>query len=426
MPDKQPGTTRRLPLSPRPLAAVVFLAITGAAAALLSATGEQLSVGILLGAWLGAFAVYVLYRFGFFAERVTLRLPGSAAAQVEKMRRTTGKARLRPSAEAAYLTAAEADETEGEVQPEDRVIGIEVDGHAIAYPLAALAVREVAHEVFNGRHVFVTWWPVTYAARAFVLDAPPGGGEPTLTPLRKTVLNSSVLLGPGAEQVVQFIGQAAGRKEPGETLRQIPVVSTNWRAWSAAFPHTEVMSLEGTPREDMFERYYITNRAGLHQQSAKNRRWHDKDTVLGVEVNGEAKAYPYPALIERPLIQEELGGEPVLIAHERISATAVAFSRRVDGQVLTFKGDSRNPRRPSAEPGEADTRRRIHYEPWFLVDEQTGSRWRAVSGVCVSGKLKGSCLPLLPAQTGFWFAWSRFYPNAQAVEPRAPAGGKGG
>jgi hypothetical protein len=186
------------------------------------------------------------------------------------------------------------------------------------------------------------------------------------------------------------------------------------------------LSLEGTPDVDMFERYYITDRAGLYQQAAKDRRWHDKDNVLGVEINGEAKAYPYPALIERPLIQEELGGEPVLIAHERISATAVAFCRRVDGQVLTFKGDSRNPRRPAAEPGETDIRRRIHYEPWFLVDDQTGSRWRAVSGECVSGKLKGSRLELLPGQTGFWFAWSRFYPNARVVEPRPSGGDKSG
>jgi hypothetical protein len=252
-----------------------------------------------------------------------------------------------------------------------------------------------------------------------VLDEP-GGSEPQLLDIMTMVLNSIVLQDSENEHIVQFPGQYVTGPRAGETLRQVPVVCTNWRAWSAAFPHTEVMSLQGTDAEDVFEHYYITNRAGLYQQSARDRRWHDKDTVLGVMVNGEAKAYPYPALIERPLVQEELGGEPVIVLQERISATAVAFSRRVDGQALTFKADSRNPRRPTAEPGETDIRRRIQYEPWWLVDEQTGSRWRAISGECVSGKLKGNRLEMLPSQTGFWFAWSRFYPHAQVMEPRSP------
>jgi hypothetical protein len=404
---------------------VIFLAATAGVFGLLWLTGERSPLSVLLGVWAGLFVAYTLFRFGYFAERAQLRLPGASGPSTEKMRRTSGKARLSPTAEARYLSVEEANREENEVQPEDRVIGIEAGGHAIAYPLAAMGVREVAHEVLDGQHVFVSWWPVTYSARAFVLDASERG-EPSLTTLRKTILNSSVLLGPGGSQVVQFLGQVVTGPDAGTALRQVPVISTNWRAWSQAFPHTEVMSLEGTPDVDMFERYYITERAGLYQQSAKDRRWHDKDTVLGVEINGQAKAYPYPALIERPLLQEELGGEPVLIAHERISATAVAFCRRVDGQVLTFKGDSRNPRRPTAEPGETDIRRRIHYEPWFLLDDQTGSRWRAVSGECVSGKLKGSRLELLPGQTGFWFAWSRFYPNAQVMEPRPSGEDKSG
>ena len=78
----------------------------------------------------------------------------------------------------------------------------------------------------------------------------------------------------------QFLGQVAAGPHAGLILQQIPAVTTNWRAWSNAYPHTEVMSKAGTPEIDIFLRYYITERAGLHQQSARDRRWHDKDTVL--------------------------------------------------------------------------------------------------------------------------------------------------
>lgn len=413
----------RIPLGPRGRAVAAFVVIAGGLFGLLALVGTDPAFAALLAVWGGLFGVFVLYRLAYFAETVPLLLPGTSAPYLERMRRTMGRQRLLPQGEPKYLTAREANAAESEVQAEDRVIGIEVAGHAIAYPLAAMSVREVAHEVLDGMHLFVSWWPVTYSARAFLVE-PAGAAEPELLPVRKTLLNSTVLMDGSGSEIVQFLGQAVSGPLTGQTLRQAPVVSTNWRAWSAAFPDTEVMSLEGTPGTDMFERYYITDRSGLYQQSSRDRRWHDKDTVLGVEVNGGVRCYPHTALIERPIINDLLGGEPVLIAHERLSATAVAFSRIVDGQTLTFSGDSKNPMRPEPDPDDAEIRRRINYEPWFLVDGQTGSRWRAVSGECVSGDLKGKRLAMLPGQVGFWFAWSRFYPGADVLE-RKPNSGDG-
>ncbi len=404
-----------IPLGPQGRGVVVFGVAVAVIFGLFAAAGETGPVGILLSIWGGAFVVFVLYRLAYFAETVQLVLPGRTEPNYERLRRNTGKRRLQPGADPVYLSVKEANDTEDEVEAEDRVLGIEVGGHAIAYPLAAMGVREVAHEVMDGRHVFVTWWPVTYSARAFVVEAE-DGAEPDLYTIRKTLLNSMVLTDAAGNEIVQFLGQTVVGPDAGHTLRQIPVVSTNWRAWSGAFPHTEVMSLDGTPEVDIFERYYITDRAGLYQQSANDKRWHDKDNVIGVEVDGEAHCYPYPALIQRPLVNDEVNGTAVLVAHERLSGTAVIFDRAVDGRTLSFSGDSRNPMRPEPEPGELDIRRRINYEPWFLVDSQTGSRWRAVSGECVSGELKGKRLKVLNGQSGFWFAWARFYPHSTVLE----------
>lgn len=406
-----------IPLPAQGRAAVVFALTAVIVYAIFAVAGDPGPLNIFLSVWLGLFITFVLYKTSYFAETVPLLLPGTAEPYAERVRKTTGKQRLMAGADPTYLTVKEANSEDGEMEAEDRVIGIEYEGHAIAYPLAAMSVREVAHEVFDGAHIFVTWWPVTYSARAFVFE-PRDGEEPDLFTIRKTLLNSAILQDASGSEVVQFLGQAVSGPLAGQHLKQIPVVSTNWRAWSGAYPHTEVMSLDGTPELDMFERYYITDRAGLYQQSAKDKRWHDKDNVIGVELNGEARCYPYPALIKRPLLNDELGGEPILVAHERISATAVVFSRVVEGQTLTFSGDSKNPMRPEPDPDEVDIRRRINYEPWFLTDSQTKSRWRAISGECVSGELKGKRLTMLPGQTGFWFAWSRFYPNADVLEPK--------
>lgn len=42
--------------------------------------------------------------------------------------------------------------------------------------------------------------------------------------------------------------------------------------------------------------------------------WPDSTDVIGVEINGEAKAYPVDHLNGRELVIDELGGEPILVS----------------------------------------------------------------------------------------------------------------
>ena len=57
----------------------------------------------------------------------------------------------------------------------------------------------------------------------------------------------------------------------------------------------------------------------------------------------------------------------------------------------------------------------INYEPLMLRDRETGSVWRALTGYCVEGELKGQRMRMIDGQTGFWFVWSRFYPNTELL-----------
>lgn len=58
--------------------------------------------------------------------------------------------------------------------------------------------------------------------------------------------------------------------------------------------------------------------------------------VLGMVAGGQARAYPLPVLIWHECINDELGGEPILISYDPLCAAAIAFSRRVEGEVLEF------------------------------------------------------------------------------------------
>ena len=394
-------------LNPRLRALIVFIAAFAVTQIGFAVSGPLAYVDQLFGVYIGGFVVYFLARWGFFATRISLHLPNQQVAIFEKYRKNPGKRKLGPGEPPEFIDAEEADE---ELMPDDRVVGIYFNGEAAAYPLAAIGIREISNEKFGDTEVIISWSPVTYSARAFL--AKPGTNEVvTLNRHTHTVFNSPALPDNNNSNFVQFIGQAVTGELAGWTLVQVPVITTTWAAWKQAYPDTEVMSTEGGPEADIFERYYANDRNGIHSLMPTDKRLHGKDIVLGIDIKGEVKAYSYPGLIDTPLVEEDLGREPIVVLHERSSATAVAYSRIVNGRTLNFKGKSKNPHRRSVESTTSGEGERADYQPWLVEDTQTGSVWRAVSGECIEGELKGSRLEILTGMTGFWYAWSRFYPN---------------
>lgn len=47
---------------------------------------------------------------------------------------------------------------------------------------------------------------------------------------------------------------------------------------------------------------------------AADSEWRDRELVIGVEIDGEAKAYPIEFLNRREMVNDELGGIPILVS----------------------------------------------------------------------------------------------------------------
>jgi len=394
-------------LNSRIRAAIVFIAAFLLTQIAFFLVGSFDVLDQLFGAYIAGFLVYFLTRWGFFAMRVPMVLPNQETTIYEKYRKNPGRRRQGPGEPAEFIDPDDADE---ELLSDDRVIGVYYNEEAAAYPLAALGVRETSNEDFGDTPLAVSWSPVTYSARVFKANL--NGTLLTMNRHTHTVFNSPAIPEEKGSTIIQFIGQAVTGDLAGWTLEQVPAVTTTWAAWKEAHPDTEVMSTEGGPEADMFERYYANDRNGIHSLNPGDKRLNGKDVVLGLDIKGDARAYSYAGLIETPIVEEDLGRLPIVVMHERSSATAVAYSRTIGGKTLNFKGKSKNPRRRSVEATASGEGERSTYEPWLVEDTQTGSTWRAISGECIEGELKGSRLEMLSGMTGFWYAWSRFYPNA--------------
>ena len=376
---------------------------------------------VLWSAWLGAFVMYFAFRAGYFSKRVSLVLPGQRRPYPEKIRKIQGGVRFKNWDEVSYLTA---DESEGLLSRDDRVIGLEIDGDAIAYPLSAMALREVANEEFEDLPVSVTWSPITYAARVYVSIGPDGKAF-TLAPTDQMVLNSPLLESENGSFYLQFTGEAIMGPDAGHQLGVLPCLNTTWGAWSHAWPDTEMLSPQETPDSDIFESYYASTRAGLFTQSSGDKRLPDKDVVLGVWDSGDAselKSFSAHMMQQEPLLNTNVGNTPVLVLNERSSASYVAFERVVDGRELRFLGETKNSFRPNrvverSQREELDDEASPHsvYEPWLLRDDETGSLWHAIKGRCVEGQLEGAQLRVLDGRLAFWFAWSKFHRDTEVV-----------
>jgi hypothetical protein len=191
----------------------------------------------------------------------------------------------------------------------------------------------------------------------------------------------------------------------GARLKLYPFLLTSWQEWRRLHPDTLVLK----PLPGYADRIAEKNkmiREGLSGEGAapKDVTYHDdrlkpKTMVLGVDVDGASKAFPLEVLRQVRVVNDLVGGKPVLMVHQPTSDTTTAFVARSGGKTLTFEA--------------------ANAEASALVDRQTGSRWSAY-GVCVSGRLKGSTLEPLVLEPEYWFAWSEFHRETAVYAPPRP------
>ena len=193
----------------------------------------------------------------------------------------------------------------------------------------------------------------------------------------------------------QVSGEAIYGPREGSRLTILPALMTTWAAWLEEYPDTRTLDKGGRKEYgfDPYEPYYGDDSVGLFGRSVNDERLDAKELVVGVNMSGQAKAYPLSILAESPAINDETGDVPILIAFEPDGRSAAVFKRAVNGQALTFETERGN-----------------------LKDVETGSVWSPATGQAVAGPLAGTRLSPLPSITLFWFAWADYNPNTFIYE----------
>ncbi len=189
----------------------------------------------------------------------------------------------------------------------------------------------------------------------------------------------------------------------GTHLRLYPFLETTWMEWRSQHPDTLVLKplpgyAERMASENAIIDQGVSGMAGPapYGSLGHDNRLRPRDTVVGFETGGVAKAYPIAALDKVRIVNDRVGGTPVIIIHQPPSDTTTAYVAETNGKTLRFRAANAAASR--------------------LTDLETHSTWNAY-GECVGGKLNGTHLKRLILEPEFWFAWSEFHPKTELYVP---------
>jgi len=128
--------------------------------------------------------------------------------------------------------------------------------------------------------------------------------------------------------------------------------------------------------------------------------WSLDEPVLGVEVDGEARAYPVAILTWHELVNDELGGRAILVSYCPLCATGLVFERSIDGEPASFGVSGL-----------------LYRADLLFFDRQTESLWSQIEARAIAGPRTGERLKVLRSRMARWGAWREEHPDTTVLSP---------
>jgi len=120
----------------------------------------------------------------------------------------------------------------------------------------------------------------------------------------------------------------------------------------------------------------------------------DSDIVIGLEINGDVKAYPLFIMVWHEIVNDSVGGTPVSITYCPLCYTNQVFERILDGKVVEF-----------------GTSGKLYNSNLVMYDRLTGSYWSQALGEAITGELTGQKLKIIPFDVISWGDWKKIHPD---------------
>ncbi len=118
------------------------------------------------------------------------------------------------------------------------------------------------------------------------------------------------------------------------------------------------------------------------------------DMVIGIDYNGDARAYPLQILVWHEIVNDVIGGLPLAITYCPLCYSTAAFIRVVNNVTVTF-----------------GTSGKLYNNNLVMYDRVTKSLWSQIWGQAIAGQLTGQTLKRIPLDVLTWGEWKKLHPN---------------
>ena len=131
----------------------------------------------------------------------------------------------------------------------------------------------------------------------------------------------------------------------------------------------------------------------------------DGDEVVGVELDGVARAYPLAVLNWHEIVNDEFDGRPAVVTYCPLCGSAVVADGVAGGEPTYFGVSGL-----------------LWMSDLVMYDDRTNSLWSQVLATAIRGELTGETLSLLPSTISTWGEWRAAHPETEVLVPPPVSG----
>ena len=296
------------------------------------------------------------------------------------------------------------------------VIAVEINGRSKAYPLNMLTLHEISNDTLAGIPILPTYCPLCNSSMVFDRRLQHKEKDYVLEfEVSGMLRNSDMVL---ADQKTeswwqQLTGEALVGELKGAQLTILPSQVISLEAFLMRYPNGKVLSPQSGTKTA--SRYGTNPYPGYDKQTQNpiGPRYDPElftghlpamERVISLHDESLQKAYPFSAVAFAGVVNDTFGADKIAlfysqntisvldekrILESRQVGSVTVFSRELNGQLLTFRK-----------------------KKGVITDKETKSTWD-ITGLCISGQLKGQSLTPVVHGNHFAFAWFGFFPDSQ-------------
>jgi len=225
------------------------------------------------------------------------------------------------------------------VDPNRLILGVSINGEAKAYPIQFLGYHHHIQDTVGGKPVMVTYCTVCRTGRVF--EPIVNGKKEKFRLVGMDHFNAMLEDATTKSWWRQVTGEAITGKLKGQQLPEVYSTQTSLADWLQLNPNSLIMQAD----ENFIRSYDSTFKFESGASKSKltgtdSLSWKDKSWVIGVKAGKGSKAYDWNELKKEKLIQDKIGGTPVLIVLSKNEKSFFAFQRPTDNSIFNLSGDT--------------------------------------------------------------------------------------